>query len=167
MVKPHTAPHRRKPHTFPEHNFATLTEREQRKFIGKPNEHLLNLGHPTTEDRLMEHPLQKTLNYDTAPTEKTFADPPRLQGVYRKCDDPKSGISAQQNIDAWAERASANSYDGHHHKAGPGVHPTMPDPRGRHSNESDGYLESTKRWPDFNRAGSESGGGRLDKLHKR
>jgi hypothetical protein len=46
-----------------------------------------------------------------------------------------------------------------------------PDPRGSHSNESDGYLAplpspSEKYWADY-RAGSESGEGRLEKLHSR
>jgi hypothetical protein len=43
----------------------------------------------------------------------------------------------------------------------------MRDPRGRHSNESDGYLASTKNWPSFDYGGAESGEGRLQKIHRK
>jgi hypothetical protein len=171
MTKPRTAPRGGKPHTAPEHGHAVLTEAEQAKFLGRGNEVVSNLGHPSRESDLTKHPLNKVQNYDSGDTARTFRDPPRLQGVYTKCNDPKSGISAEQNIDAWAKRATANSYTGHGNKAGVGKDPTMPDPRGRHSNESDGYLArspnpSTDNWASF-RAGSESGEGRLEKLHRK
>jgi hypothetical protein len=83
--------------------------------------------------------------------------------VYGKFRDPKSGIAEQQNLDRWASYAKSNSY---HKGPGPGVNPTTPDPRGAHSNESDGYLRSTKNWPSFE-YGSESGLGRIEKTHKR
>src|SRR5262249_40799317 len=75
-------------------------------------------------------------------------------GAFRKCSDPRSGISSGENLDKWADYAEANSYTGHGNKAGPGRNPSMPDPRiGRGSNESDGYLAdqpspSTKNWAD-------------------
>src|SRR5262249_24400693 len=120
------------------------------------------------EGDLTRHPLGRMMNCDSADTARTFRDPPRLQGVYKKTADPRSGISSEQNIDAWAQRAAANSY---HRGPGPGKDPTMPDPRGRHSNASDGYLASspgpsTENWADY-RAGSESGEGRLEKLHRK
>jgi hypothetical protein len=169
MVKPRTAPRGGKPHTAPEHGHAVLTEAQQAKYLGRRNELVSNLGHPSRQDDLTRHPLSKTQNYDTADTERTFRDPAKLQGVYGKRNDPKSGISAEQNIDAWAQRAAANSY---HRGHGEGVDPTMRDPRdGSRSTESDGHLASlptpsTKNWADF-RAGSESGEGRLEKLHSR
>jgi hypothetical protein len=161
----------RKPHTAPEHNHAVLSQAEQSKWLGVKDEVVTNLGHRSTQDDLTRNPAPFVQNYDSADTKSTFRDPAKLQGVYGKCNDPKSGISAEQNIDAWAKRATANSYTGHGNKAGTGRDPTMPDPRGRHSNESDGYLAdsptpSTKNWADF-RAGSESGEGRLEKLHRK
>src|SRR5262249_43316363 len=103
-------------------------------------------------------------NYDSADTKRTSRDPPNLQGVYKKTSDPRSGISSQENIDAWSRRAAGNSY---HRGPGPGKYPTTPDPRGPHTNESDGYLRSTRGWSNLPDAGPESGEGRLQKSGKR
>jgi hypothetical protein len=148
----------------------TLTQREQAKRLGVKEETVMNLGHRVKQDDLSRHPLDRVQNYDSGDTARTFRDPPRLQGVYGKCNDPKSGISAKQNIDAWAKRATANSYDGHHHKAGPGVAPTVRDDRRSVPSEarnkgSDGHLASTKDWASFE-YGGDSGLGRLEKSQK-
>ena len=168
MVKPRTAPHGGKPHTAPEFQHSILSQAEQAKLLGRSDETTRNLGHPSSEDRLMEHPLDKVQDYQNHASEKIVRGPPRSQGVYRRFKNPQSGIANEANLGKWASYAHSNSYAGGH---GAGVEPTMPDPRGRHSNESDGYLAplpsaSTESWADF-RAGSESGEGRLEKLHKR
>jgi hypothetical protein len=116
---------------------------------------------------LTKHPLKDVIAYDG----RNIIDERRAQGVYRKFRDPKGGISSEQNLDRWADYAKSNSYTGHGDKAGHGKDPTMPDPRGSHSQRSDGYLAplpsaSTETWADH-RAGSESGEGRLEKLHSR
>jgi hypothetical protein len=144
----------------------TLDQYEQERHLKIGHERTKNLGHDWRESEIEKNPAGRMMNYDSADTARTFRDPAKLQGVYGKCNDPKSGISTQQNIDAWSQRATANSYTGHGNKAGPGKDPTMRDPRGRHTNESDGYLRSTKGWPRFD-AGSESGEGRLEKAHSR
>jgi len=146
-----------------------LDQYEQEKHLGIGHEMTRNLGHPWRESEIEQNPAERTMNYDSADTARTFRDPTKLQGVYGKCSDPQSGISSQDNLDRWSGLATANSYTGHGNKDGVGKDPTMRDPRGRHSNESDGYLASsptpsTKNWADF-RAGSESGEGRLEKLH--
>jgi hypothetical protein len=172
MVKPHTTSrHGGKPHHRPERDHFVMSEKEQAKFLGRGEEVTMNLGHRVHQDDLVKHPLGKTQNYDSADTERTFRDRPKLQGVYKKTADPKSGISSADNLKAWSKYADSNRYTGHGNKAGHGKDPTMPDPRGSHSNESDGYLAplpspSEKYWADY-RAGSESGEGRLEKLHHR
>jgi hypothetical protein len=170
-MKPRTTPHGGKPHTAPEHNHAVLSQAEQSKLLGVADEVVTNLGHASTQDKLVEHPLSKTQNYDSADTERTLRDPPKLQGVYTKCSNPRSGISSEQNIDAWGRRAAVNSYHGGH---GEGVEPKMPDPRERAAaghqpgggKGSDGYLANPKEWASFE-YGSESGQGRLEKAHKK
>jgi hypothetical protein len=162
-MKPRTAPCGSKPHTAPVHNHAIMSEAEQAKYLSLPNERVTNLGHPSREDDLTRHPLGRMMNYDSADTSRTFRDPAKLQGVYGKCSDPRSGISSGENLDKWADYATKDSY---HRGPGPGKDPTMPDPRGRHSNESDGYLRSTKGWADFE-YGSESGFGRIEKTHRK
>jgi hypothetical protein len=148
-----------------------LDQFEQEKHLGIGHERTKNLGHDWRESEIEKNPVGRMQNYDSADTARTFRDPPKLQGVYRKCSDPRSGISSGENLDKWADYAKANSYTGHGNKASTGKDPTMRDPRGRHSNESDGYLAplpsaSTKTWADH-RAGAESGEGRLEKRHKR
>src|SRR5262249_54287263 len=140
----------------------TLTQAEQSRFLGRSVECTKNLGHDSTVDRLTENPAGRMMNYDSADTARTFRDPSKLQGVYRKTGDPRSGISSEANIDAWGRRASVNSYHGKD-----GKDPTMRDPRGSHTNESDGYLRSTKDWANLPDAGAESGEGRLQKSGKR
>jgi hypothetical protein len=160
-MKPRTAPRGGRPHTAPEHQHAVLSQKEQSKFLGRADEVVSNLGHPSREDDLTRHPLGRMMNYDSADTARTFRDPAKLQGIYRKCGDPRSGISSGENLDKWADYAKANSYTGE----GLGKPPSMPDPRGGHSNESDGYLRSTKGWADFD-YGSESGF-RIEKTHRK
>jgi hypothetical protein len=145
-----------------------LDQFEQEKHFGIGHEMTKNLGHDWRESEIEKNPAGRMMNYDSADTARTFRYPAKLQGVYGKCNDPRSGISQQQNLDRWADYATKDSY---HRGPGPGKEPTMRDPRGKHSNESDGYLASqpnpsTKNWADF-RAGSESGEGRLEKLHRK
>jgi hypothetical protein len=62
------------------------------------------------------------INYDSADTERTFRDPSKLQGVYKKADDPRSGISSADNLARWSGYAGMNSFDGKD-----GKDPAMPD----------------------------------------
>jgi hypothetical protein len=146
-----------------------LDQYEQEKHLGIGHERTKNLGHDWRESEIEQNPAGRMMNYDSADTARTFRDPSKLQGVYRKCSDPQSGISTnQQNLDRWAGYARANSYHGGH---GEGANPTMRDPRGRHSNESDGHLAplpkpSTANWADYT-AGADSGEGRLEKAHRK
>jgi hypothetical protein len=156
-LKPHTTPHGHRHHTAPEHNHAVLSEAEQAKFLGRDNEVVSNLGHPSREDDLMKHPLRSVPAYDG----KDIITEKRSVGVYGKFKDPKSGISAEQNLDRWADYARQNSYHGKD-----GKDPVVKDPRGSHSNESDGYLRSTKGWAGYE-YGSESGLGRIEKTHRK
>jgi hypothetical protein len=143
-----------------------LDQAAQARWLGSKVERVKNLGHNSTVDRLTENPVGHPIEYDPKGVADRVINEKRQTGVYEKFRDPQSGLSEQRNLDRWADYAKSNSYTGHRAKAGHGKYPTMPDPRGSHSNKSDGYLESTRRWPDFDRAGSESGEGRLDKLHK-
>jgi hypothetical protein len=146
-----------------------LDQFEQEKHLGIGHERTKNLGHDWRESEIEKNPAGRMVDYTNNDVGKDMLrQPSRLQGVYGKCGDPQSGISSEQNLNRWSDYATKGSYHG---GPGPGKDPTMRDPRGRHSNESDGYLAdqpnpSTKNWADF-RAGSESGEGRLEKLHKR
>ena len=152
-----------------------LDQFEQEKHLGIGHEMTKNLGHDWREREIEKNPAGRMVDYTNNDIGSDLVrGPPRSQGVYQKFTDPKSGISTnQQNLDRWSDYARSNSYTGHHHKAGPGVAPTMPDPRERSatgyrpnaSEKSDGYLESTKGWAGYDR-GSESGEGRLQKARK-
>jgi len=156
-MKPRTAPRGGKPHTAPEHGHAVLTEAEQAKFLGRGNEVVSNLGHRSREGDLTRHPLGKVPTYDTAPQgQREIKEGQRLtQGVYGRHVPINSGISSAENLRSWQKYSTSNSYDGR-------------DPKGRGAG-SDNHLAplpsaSTENWADF-RAGSESGEGRLEKLH--
>ena len=115
-----------------------------------------NLGHKSSERGLLKNPAG-LINYDSADTARTFRDKGKLQGVYTTCSDPRSGIASQANLDKWSDYSTKDSYRGK-------------DPKGRGAG-SDGHLAdlptpSTKNWADF-RSGSESGEGRLEKLHRK
>jgi len=116
-----------------------------------------NLGHKATDASLTKNPAGKLMNYDSGDTARTFRDKGKLQGVYTTCSDPRSGIASQANLDKWSDYSTKDSYRGK-------------DPKGRGAG-SDGHLAdlptpSTKNWADF-RSGSESGEGRLEKLHRK
>jgi hypothetical protein len=162
MAKKPLAP---KPRTAPEHAHAIMSEAEQAKYLGLQNEVVTNLGHASREDDLTRNPLGKVVNYDSADTARTFRDPARLQGTYRTCGDPRSGISSAGNLDKWADYATKDSYTGHGNKAGTGRPVSMPDPRGRRDEGSDEYLLR----PDWSKYeyGADSGPGRLEKSGKR
>jgi hypothetical protein len=171
MTKPRTAPNAKRPHTAPEYDHAVLPEFQQRRFLNVGEEHTLNLGHPSTQDRLTEHPLDRVHDYNNGASERIVDGPPRSAGVYGSFKDPKSGISTnQQNLDRWASYAHSNSYQGGH---GEGVEPTMPDPRERSAvgyrpsgdKGSDGHLASPKDWASYE-YGSEAGLGRIEKSQK-
>jgi hypothetical protein len=170
MAKPTKAHPIRSTQPYLHHD--TLTQDQQAKYLGVKQETVLNLGHPVPISEIEKNPAGRVMNYDSADTARTFRDPPKLQGVYKSAPDPRSSISSEQNIDAWSRRASANSFDGKD-----GKEPPMRDqgrssvPSPARSKNSDGYLAdqpspSTDNWASF-RAGSESGEGRLEKLHKR
>jgi hypothetical protein len=167
MVKPRTGPHGGKPHHRPEHGHAVMTEAEQAKFLGRPNEIVSNLGHPSREDDLTRHPLNKVPNYE--PNSNRVVDgPARSVGVYGRYKNPQSGISTAQNLDRWSDYARSNSY---HRGPGPGKEPTVRDPRGStvpsaaRNKASDGSLASPKEWAKYE-YGSDSGLGRLEKAGK-
>lgn len=149
----------------PEIDHAIMSEAEQSRFLGRADETTMSLGHRVKQDALTEHPLGKLPTYDTADTARTFRDPSKLQGVYGKCGDPRSGISSQDNLDRWADYATKDSYTGHGNKAGTGRPVSMPDPRGRRDEGSDEYLLR----PDWSKYeyGADSGPGRLEKSGKR
>ena len=142
-----------------------LDQFEQEQHLGVGHEMTKNLGHDWRESEIEKSPAGKLMNYDSADTARIINEP-RSQGVYGKFRNPQDGTSTQQNLDRWADYAKSNSYTGHGNKAGVGKDPTMPDPRGRHSNESDGYLADPKEWADFE-YGSESGLGRIEKAHRK
>jgi hypothetical protein len=161
-MKPRTSRTGR-PHTAPEHGHATLTEAQQAKFLGRSDEVTMNLGHRVRQDQLIEHPLNRVPTYDTAPqAERQIKEGQRLtQGVYQKHSPINSGISTADNLRAWADYSRSNTYS---------VDGRGRDPKGRGVG-SDGHLAplpkaSTESWADF-RAGSESGEGRLEKLHRK
>jgi hypothetical protein len=139
-----------------------LDQYEQEKHLGIGHERTKNLGRDWRESEIEKNPA-RPLDYEGGPAARVINEP-RSQGVYGKFADPKDGTSRQENLDRWASYAKSNSY---HRGPGPGVYPTTPDPRGRHTNESDGYLLSTKGWANLPDAGSESGEGRLQKSGKR
>jgi hypothetical protein len=148
----------------------TLTQGQQAKFLGHKPETVLNLGHPTTVDRLTENPVGYPRDYENGPAARVINER-RSQGVYGKFADPKDGRSTQANLDRWADYAKANSYTGHGNKAGVGKAPTVRDPRGgtvpsaARKKDSDGYLASPKDWASYE-YGGDSGLGRLEKSKK-
>jgi len=139
----------------PEHEHDRLSEREAERKLQKPIERVHNLGHPTTHDKLHEHPLKGKIHDYTSDDvgEMHIREGQRPgRGVYGKTSDPRSGLSTESNIDEWSRRASTNSYHGK-------------DPTGRGAG-SDGHLASTENWASFE-YGSESGPGRIEKSHKK
>jgi hypothetical protein len=170
VTKPRTAPRGGKPHTAPEHQHAVLSQAEQAKFLGRSDEIVSNLGHPSREDDLTRHPLRKVPNYEPA-SNRVVDGPKRGVGVYRSFKNPQSGISTSEaNLRGWASYAHSNSYDGGH---GEGVEPKMPDPRERAAaghrpgggKDSDGHLLRPE-WDRY-QFGADSGEGRLEKTHRK
>jgi hypothetical protein len=146
-----------------------MPEIQQRKFLGVGEEHTLNLGHPSTQDRLSEHPLDRVQNYDSGDTGRVGRGPARSQSVYGKFRDPKDG----HDFAGWASYAREGSYTGRGNKAGLGKDPPTTDDSRRtvpdvaRAKNSDGYLESTRTWANLPEAGGDSGVGRLEKAGKR
>jgi hypothetical protein len=137
----------------------TLTQRQQAKHLGVKEEVISNLGHACKVSDAANHPLGKPINYDTAPqAERQIKEGQRFtQGVYGRHVPINSGISTAENLQAWSKYSQSNTYDGR-------------DPKGRGVG-SDGHLAklpnpNPSNWADF-RAGSESGEGRLEKLHRK
>lgn len=137
------------------------SQAEQARWLGDKPETVMNLGHPVSVADIAKHPLRsQELKSYTSDRPNHGADRGG-QGVYGKFRDPQSGISSADNLKDWSGYAKSNSYTGHGSgKAGPGKDPTMPDPRGRHSNQSDGYLLQPKGGFEY---GADSGPGRLEK----
>jgi hypothetical protein len=120
--------------------------------VNKPDP-VRNLGHKATDATLTKNPLKSVPAYNG----RDIISQKRSVAVYGKFRDPKDGTSSQENLSRWQSYAHSNSYDGK-------------DPKGRGAG-SDGHLAplppaSTKNWADY-RAGSESGEGRLEKLHRK
>jgi hypothetical protein len=149
-----------------------MSQAEQARFLGRGDEVVSNLGHPSREDDLTRHPLGRVQDYDKGASERIEKGPKRGVGVYRGYKNPQSGIGTdEQNLDRWASYAHSNSYYGGH---GEGVEPRMADPRERSATghrpasakDSDGYLLSTATWANLPEAGADSGVGRLEKTRK-
>jgi hypothetical protein len=98
-------------------NHDIKTQGQQARFLDSTPEQVRNLGHPTAVDRLTENPVGYPLDYQS-PSAARVINETRSQGVYGRFRDPQSGIAQQNNLDRWAGYAKANSYTGHHHKAG-------------------------------------------------
>ena len=134
--------------------------------VNKPDP-VRNLGHKASNATLTKNPAGYPHDYENGPADKVINEK-RSVGVYGKFRDPQSGISSAENLSRWSGYASEGSYQGKDGKA-----PVTPDPRTgrRTSNQSDNYLASmpetsTKTWADH-RDGSESGPGRLEKIHRK
>jgi hypothetical protein len=162
-------------HSGPELDHHILSEREAERRLGKRIERTHNLGHPTTHDKLHEHPLKgKVVDYtsdDVGKMHVSEGQRPR-PGLYGKTADPRSGLSTAENLSEWSRYSSVNSYQSNdaHGGHGEGVASHRADPRpNQRSNpqESDGYLASPKMWADLPSAGGDSGVGRLEKQSKR
>ena len=152
-----------------------LDQYEQEKHLGIGHEMTKNLGHDWRESEIEQNPAGRMVDYANNDVSKgVVRGPAHSQGVYQKFADPKDGTSTSENLSRWSDYARSNSYTGHDHKAGPGVPPSMPDPRERAatgyrpnaSERSDGYLRSTESWPSHE-YGADSGPGRLEKTGKR
>jgi hypothetical protein len=143
-----------------------LDQFEQERHLGIGHEMTKNLGHDWRESEIEKNPAGKLMNYDSGDTARTFRDPAKLQGVYKKTADPRSGISSADNLARWSGYASMSSFDGKDGKA-----PSMPDPRERaagyrpNGEGSDGHLLR----PEWDRYeyGADSGPGRLEKTHRK
>jgi hypothetical protein len=127
-----------------------LDQYEQEKHLGLGHERTKNLGHDWRESQIEQNPA-RPLDYEGGPV-RHIVDEARGQGVYGKFKDPQSGISTADNLQAWSEYSTSNSYQGR-------------DPKGRGAG-SDNHLASPKEWSRFE-YGSESGEGRLQKSGKR
>jgi hypothetical protein len=133
-------------------NHDVMSQAEQARFLGSKPERTKNLGHNSTVDRLTENPARPT-DYEQGPAARVINEK-RSVGVYERFDDPKSGISASENLDRWADYARSNSYS---------VDGRGRDPKGR-GRGSDGHL-ATPKWTGYD-AGADSGEGRLQKRDK-
>jgi hypothetical protein len=161
-------------HSGPEHEHHTLSEREAERKLQKPIERVHNLGHPTTHDKLHEHPLKHKIHDYTSDDvgERHIREGQRPRpGLYGKTADPRSGLATAENLSEWSKYSSVNSYQSNdaHGGQGEGVASHHPDPRHNQRDnpqESVGYLASTKNWASFE-DGSESGPGRIEKSHKK
>src|SRR5262249_27917334 len=125
---------------------------QQARFLGSKPEAVMNLGHASTVDKLTENPARMIDYADSHASEGVVRGPERSQGVYGRFKNPESGISAEGNLDRWADYARSNSYHGS-------------DPRGRETG-SDNHLLSTKGWANLPDSGSESGPGRIEKAKR-
>jgi hypothetical protein len=142
-------------HSGPEHEHHILSEREAEQKMHKPVERVHNLGHPTTHDKVHEHPLHgKVMSYnsdDVGHAHMREGQRPG-RGVYGRSADPKSGLSTAENLSDWSRYSTSNSYHGK-------------DPAGR-GEGSDGHLASTDKWANLPDAGGDSGVGRLEKAKR-
>jgi hypothetical protein len=132
-----------------------LDQWEQERHLGIGHERTKNLGHDWRESEIEKNPAGRVMNYDTAPqAEKQIAEGQRdTTGVYQKHVPINDGRSTAENLQAWSKYSTSNSFHGR-------------DPRGR-GEGSDNHLLSTKGWANLPDAGSESGQGRLEKIHSR
>jgi hypothetical protein len=154
-------------HTGPELRHDILSEREAEQKMHKPIERVHNLGHPTTHDKLHEHPLKhQIIDYtsDNVGHAHIAEGQRRRPGLYGRSANPRSGLSTAENLTEWSRYSSTNSYHGGH---GVASHHADPRPNQRDNpQESDGYLASTDKWANLPDAGGDSGVGRLEKQEK-
>jgi hypothetical protein len=157
--------------TQPYLNHDTLDQKQQARHLGVKEETVCNLGHPVPVSRLTENPAGRMVDYANNDVSKGIVrGPARSVGVYGSFKNPTSGISSEQNLSRWSGYASANTEvtRGQAHGPGPGKDPPMSDDSRMPAagKDSDGYLQSTRNWPNHE-YGADSGPGRLEKTHRK
>jgi hypothetical protein len=98
--------------TQPYLNHETLTQDQQAKFLGVPQETTLNLGHPCPVSAVMDNPVKMPTEYTQGPAKRSLTESDRPgKGVYGSFPDPKTGLSTDfTSLENWQKFASANSY---------------------------------------------------------
>jgi hypothetical protein len=91
---------------------ATLDQRHQHAFVGKPEPIVRNLGHPGPESRLKENPAQFVDYTNNRVGEKLIDEPRTIEGAYRSTANPVSGIASAENIAKWRGYSTSNSFHG-------------------------------------------------------
>ena len=107
--------------TQPYLNHETLTQDQQARHLGVPQESVLNLGHPCPVSAVMDNPVGQPTEYTQGPAKRSLRESDRAgQGQYSNFPDPKSGLSTDfESLRNWQHFASANTEvtcgEGHSH----------------------------------------------------